>query len=86
MGVAKYGRGLGIEFAEAVRTGRVKEPFGIRDVRAFANSRGWNPPDTYINVLLANSSAETHSPTYRKLFVSLGEGMYALSDLARKSQ
>lgn len=80
----KYGKGLNIEFANAVKAGIIREPFNTNDVRGFANTRGWNPPDNYINVLLPNGSAETHSHTYKKLFVSVGDGLYVLSEIARK--
>ena len=83
--MAKYGRGLGREFAQAVKNSDIREPFSTKDVRDFAASRGWKPPESYINVLLANSSSGKHSKTYLKLFESLGKGMYKLSDFVKKT-
>lgn len=75
----KYGRGLAIEFADAVRKGEVKEPFNTEDLRKFAAEKGWFPRDNYTSVLLPNSSSKTHSHTYRKLFEPVGNGYYILS-------
>ena len=82
--MAKYGRGLNIEFACAVKAGEVQAPFNTEDVREFAERKGWKPSEKYISVLLPNGSAESHSPTYQKLFVSLGKGLYILSDIAKR--
>jgi len=81
--MAKYGRGLNIEFICAVNAGEVQEPFNTEDVREFAKLKGWKPSEKYISVLLPNGSSESHSPTYQKLFVSVGNGMYILSDIAK---
>ena len=83
--MAKYGDGFGIEFVRAVKQGLIKQPFSTQDVRWFAQYKGWNPPDQYMNVLLANGSSENHSLTYKKYFKSLGNGQYELSDLALDS-
>lgn len=80
----KYGRGLNIEFAHAVKEGVVKEPFATCDVENFALSMGWKPSPHYISVLLPNGASEEHSLTYKKYFVSVGNGYYTLSDLAKK--
>lgn len=81
--MAKYGRGLNIEFVCAVKAGEAQEPFNTEAVREFAKRKGWNPSEKYISVLLPNGSAESHSPKYQKLFVSIGNGMYILSDKAK---
>lgn len=81
--MAKYGRGLNNEFVEAVKRGEIGEPFSTEDVRSFAKSKGWNPSENYIAVLLPNGSSETHSNTYRKLFVAIGGGKYILSEKAK---
>ncbi|WP_025436198.1 hypothetical protein [Peptoclostridium acidaminophilum] len=82
--MAKYGRGLNIEFVAAVKNGEINEPFCTKDVRDFAKNRGWNPSEKYIAVLLPNGASDEHSQTYKKLFVSIGNGLYILSDLAKK--
>lgn len=64
--MSKYGRGLNIEFACAVKAGEIQEPFRTADVREFAKSKGWKPSEKYISVLLPSGSAESHSSTYRK--------------------
>lgn len=74
--MSKYGQGLNKEICKAVKAGIILEPFGIMDVRNFAIMQGWNIPDTYINVCLANGASVTHSPTYKKYFKSVGNGEY----------
>lgn len=80
----KFGDGLNIEFARAVKAGAISEPFCTNDVALFAKSKGWNPSTRYINVMLSNGASQTHSLTYKKYFVREGQGKYALSDLAIK--
>ena len=74
----KYGRGLNREILGAVNLGLLSEPFGVSDIKHFANKRGWNVPETYLNVSLANGTSGKHSLTYRKYFVSVGNGRYKL--------
>ncbi len=81
--MAKYGRGLNIEFVYSVKAGEVKEPFNTEDVREFAERKGWKPSEKYLSVLLPNGSSESHSPMYQKLFVAVGNGMYILSNIAK---
>jgi hypothetical protein len=76
--VAKYGKGMANEILEGIDKGYLSEPITKEDVKKFMNSKGWFPPDTYINVFLANSSNLNHSKSYRKLFDALGEGKYIL--------
>lgn len=80
----KFGDGLNIEFVRAVKSGVIAEPFCTYDVLLFAKTKGWDPSIRYINVMLANGSSQTHSLTYKKYFVRVGQGKYALSDLAIK--
>ena len=80
----KYGDELNVEFARAVKEGQIPEPFTKNDVAHFASYKGWNPSSRYINVLLPNSSSLTHSSTYKKYFVALGDGLYQLSELAKR--
>ena len=83
--MAKYGKGLGREFAEAVLRHEIREPFTTEDVRAFVQKRGWPIGDNYVNVLLQNGSSPNHSLTYKKYFVNLHhDGLFELSDLAKK--
>jgi len=82
--MAKFGSGLNIEFAKAVLKGEINEPFNTADVKLYAASRGWNPSKKYIAVVFPNGSAVSHSPTYRKLFVSIGDGWYKLSGAAKE--
>ena len=72
----KYGKGLNYEIALAVQDGLIKQPFSVEDVRKFVKSKNWIIPKTYINVCLANGASKYHSPTYKKYFESLGEGLY----------
>jgi hypothetical protein len=76
--MAKYGRGLNREIVGAVNNGVISEPFGIPEIRQFTTSRGWDVPETYVNVTLANASSEEHSITYKKYFYATGNGAYRL--------
>lgn len=79
--MAKYGKGLNKEIYLSVKSGEITEPFGISEVKELVNIKGWNVPDSYINVCLANAASENHSPTYRKYFESVGDGKYIISNL-----
>ncbi len=76
----KYGRGLNREVVAAVNKGSITEPFTVREVRRLIKEKGWKPepPEVYIVVALANGASENHSPTYKKYFLSAGEGLYRL--------
>jgi hypothetical protein len=76
----KYGRGLNREVVAAVNTGFVSEPFSTEDVLKVIREKGWRPepPEQYVTVALANGASDDHSPTYRKYFFSLGDGLYKL--------
>jgi len=78
--MAKYGRGLNREIVAAVNIGFVSEPFSIADVRMVIREKGWKPepPENYVVVALANGASDDHSNTYKKYFLSLGEGKYML--------
>lgn len=75
---AKYGRGLGNEIIDAINKGKLIEPIDVKAVRSYMNSNGWFPPETYLNVFLANSSSLAHSMEFKKLFVRVEEGKYVL--------
>jgi hypothetical protein len=76
----KYGRGLNREVAAAVNDGFITEPFTVREVRRLIKEKGWKPepPEEYVVVALANGASDNHSPTYKKYFLSAGEGLYKL--------
>ncbi len=76
----KYGRGLNREIVAAVNKGSIVEPFGVREVRRLIREKGWKPepPEVYVVVTLANGASDNHSPTYKKYFLSAGEGLYRL--------
>jgi hypothetical protein len=80
--MAKYGRGLNRELVAAINAGIIAEPFNVADVRRLINLKRWHPepPDSYVNVALANASSETHSPTFLKYFVKIGKGLYQLRE------
>lgn len=75
----RYGKGLNREVVDAVKRGVITEPFSVSDVRNLAKQKGWDVPETYLRVCLANGTSETHSHTYGKYFVSLGDGKYKLA-------
>jgi hypothetical protein len=54
----------------------------VREVRGLVKRKGWTPepPEEYIVVTLANGASEIHSPTYKKYFISVGEGLYNLRE------
>jgi len=73
----KYGRGLGKEIFFAARDGRITQPFSVEDCREFSKSKGWDVPENYIKVVLANSEVgRKHSPTYKNYFIRVSEGKY----------
>jgi len=74
----KYGKGLGREIVNAVKNGEIKEPFSLSNIYDFIKIKNWAVPDTYSSVCLANHSAENHSPTYKKYFISVENGKYKL--------
>lgn len=82
--MSKFGDGLNIEFVRAVKKGQIAEPFTKVDVEKFALEKGWHPSPRYVNVMLANGASSSHSLTYKKYFLSLGNGQYRLSELARE--
>ena len=75
----KYGSGLNKEVFLAVKAGEISEPFCIKDIKTFIDKRGWDVPEKYINVCLANAAAENHSLTYKKYFRAFGDGQYKLT-------
>lgn len=72
----KYGKGLNREIFEAVKAGQVAQPFSVNHVRQLAKQKGWDIPENYIAVCLANGASETHSITFKKYFIALGNGQY----------
>jgi uncharacterized protein YbcC (UPF0753/DUF2309 family) len=76
--MTKYGRGLNREIVSAVNMGIIYEPFSIAQIKEHLESKGWEIPETYINVCLANGSSKKHSLTYKKYFISLGNGKYRI--------
>jgi len=78
--MAKYGRGLNREIVAAVNEGTISEPFSTSDIRKLIKLKNWKPEPTenHINVTLANATSEEHSLTYKKYFLSVGDGQYKL--------
>jgi hypothetical protein len=76
----KYGRGLNREVVAAVNRGSITEPFSVREVRRMIKKKGWKPKpsEKYVVVALANGASDNHSHTYKKYFLSVGEGLYKL--------
>ena len=76
----KYGRGLNREIVGAVNSGLISEPFSIKDIRKLIKAKNWQPGPTenHINVTLANAASDNHSVTYKKYFLSIGDGQYKL--------
>ena len=76
----KYGRGLNREVVASVNRGSISEPFSVKQVRWLIKEKGWrpDPPEQYVVVALANGASNDHSPTYKKYFLSLGDGLYKL--------
>lgn len=83
--MAKYGRGLNREIVSAVNSGLIKEPFSTKDIRVLVAKKKWDPGPTenHINVTLANASSNNHSFTYKKYFISIGNGFYKLKNQYR---
>ena len=76
----KYGKGLGREIYEAVKRGEITQPFNVADCRRFTVKKGWEIPEKYLRVALANSEVNRdHSETYKNYFVRVSEGMYVIN-------
>ena len=75
--MAKYGRGLGREIYEAIIRGDIQQPFNVDDCRQYSLTRGWNVPESYLSVVLANSEVNReHSETYKNYFIRITKGRY----------
>lgn len=77
--MSKFGDGLGIEVVHAIKSGELREPITTKSIRDYCEIKKWKPSDKFINVLLANSSAEGHSLTYKKYFERVSKGEYCLA-------
>lgn len=80
--MAKYGRGLNREIVAAVNAGLITEPFSTEDIRKLIKIRKWQPGPTenHINVTLANGASDKHSITFKKYFISVGDGQYKIKN------
>ena len=78
--MAKYGRGLNREIVAAVNAGLITEPFSTNDIRNLIKEKKWQPGPTenQIKVTLPNGASDNHSITYKKYFISVGDGLYKL--------
>jgi hypothetical protein len=76
--MAKYGRGLNREIVAAVNMSLISEPFSTKDIRELIKIKNWKPEpsENHINVTLANGASDKHSITYKKYFLSVGNGQY----------
>ena len=84
MGKSRYGEGLGKEIIKAINNGELIEPISTQMIKQFCKSKGWDVPDNYTNVYLANSSSEHHSKNFKKCFYNVGENQYVLRDEYRE--
>lgn len=82
--MAKHGEGLGYEIVKAVNNGEIKEPITFKKVKDFCKSKGLNPSESHMRVILSNSTENTHSPTYAKYFVRVAKGEYEIHPDYRK--
>ena len=82
----RYDRGLNREIVSAVNQGIIQEPFSVEQVKSFTKSRGWEVPDTYLNVCLANAASNQHSATYTKYFLALGNGKYKVKQEYKRTR
>lgn len=81
--MSTHGRGLNREIVAAVNRGEISEPFNLAKVRDYVSEKGWDVPEKYLRVCLANGTATDHSLTYRKYFEALGDGKYRVGKLYR---
>ena len=65
--MAKYGRGFGIELVAAFKAMEVSEPITRTTLDELCRIRGFNCPESYINVFLANCSSGNHSHNYKNM-------------------
>jgi hypothetical protein len=76
--MSRFNEGLIPAFLVAVKRAEIKEPFSTEDLREFVSRNNKNYSEKYIRVALPNSCSETHSLSYPKVFVNVGEGKYKL--------
>lgn len=57
----KYGRGMNVEVVEAIKIGKIKQPF-----ENYMNSNGWYPNNRFLNVFLPNHTNPNHSEIMKK--------------------
>ena len=76
------------EVVAAVNKGFISEPFTVKEVRWLIKEKGWRPqpPEEYVVVTLANGASDNHSPTYKKYFLSIGDGLYKIRTEYKKSE
>jgi uncharacterized protein YbcC (UPF0753/DUF2309 family) len=67
------------EIVGAVNKGEIIEPITVQKVKKYVNTCNWSISETYINVCLANATSLTYSKTYKKYFISIGNGKYKLA-------
>ena len=80
--MSKYGRGLGKEIYLAVKNGKISQPFNVADCRKYALSKGWDVPESYLRVVLANSEVNRdHSETYKNYFIRVSRGLYKINPI-----
>ena len=82
--MAKYGEGVGVEFARAVQRGEFQEPFNSKDVKKFVKSKKWSMSKLSYDGVLSKGSSKTHSLGSRKLFVKIDDEKYVLSEIGRE--
>ena len=76
----KYGKGLGKEIYLAAKKGIILQPFTVSDCRKFVLSKGWDVPESYLKVVLANSERErNHSDNYTDYFSRVSKGKYIIN-------
>lgn len=77
--MSKYGEGLGKEIVKGVKNGELDEPLTTAKIKHFCIKKGWNPSEHYLNVFLANTSSDKHSPTYVKYIDKTNTGEYIVA-------
>lgn len=66
--------------ASAIKEGKIPTQFLVKDIMDYGKKIGLTYKESYYQVILANGSSETHSPTYKKYLKRLESSLYELSD------
>lgn len=84
--MVKHGEGLGYEIVKAVLNGDIIEPITFQKVKDYCETSGIQATESYMRVILSNSTKNNHSPTYKIYFEQVGKGEYRILPEHRRQE